>query len=72
MNSIELAWRIRRHAIEMVHNARASHIGGILSCADIIAVLCNDVANIYPEQPKCPERDRIILSKGHNLSLIHI
>lgn len=66
MNSIELAWRIRRHAIEMVHNARASHIGGILSCADIIAVLCNDVANIYPEQPKCPERDRIILSKGHN------
>ncbi|MBR2507573.1 MAG: transketolase [Bacilli bacterium] len=66
MLSQELAKRIRKHAIRMVHNAHASHIGGILSCADIVAVLYNDVANIYPSNPHNDDRDRIILSKGHN------
>lgn len=66
MDSMELAWRIRKHAIEMVHHAHASHIGGILSCADLIAVLCNDIANIDPLNPKKANRDRIVLSKGHN------
>lgn len=66
MDSRELAWRIRKHAIEMVHHAHASHIGGILSCADLIAVLCNDVAKIDPLNPKRADRDRIVLSKGHN------
>lgn len=66
MDSIELAWRIRKHAIEMVHHAHASHIGGILSCADLIAVLCNDIANIDPLNPQKADRDRIVLSKGHN------
>lgn len=50
----------------MVHNAHASHIGGILSCADIIAVLYNDIANYDTNNPKELLRDRIILSKGHN------
>lgn len=66
MDSRELAWRIRKHAIEMVHHAHASHIGGILSCADLIAVLCNNVAKIDPLNPKRADRDRIVLSKGHN------
>lgn len=66
MTSEELAWRIRRHAIDMVHHAHASHIGGILSVADIVAVLYHDVAQIDPHDPKAINRDRIILSKGHN------
>lgn len=66
MESEELAWRIRRHAIDMVHSAHASHIGGILSCADIVAVLYADVARYDIANPKWNERDRIILSKGHN------
>lgn len=66
MDSEELAKRIRIHAINMVHNAHASHIGGILSCVDIVAVLYNDIAKIYPKDPKNKNRDRIILSKGHN------
>ncbi len=66
MLSQELAKRIRKHAIRMVHNAHASHIGGILSCADIVAVLYNDVATICPNNPCNADRDRIILSKGHN------
>ncbi|MDD3173545.1 MAG: transketolase [Herbinix sp.] len=65
MDSKQLAWKIRRHAVEMTHNSQSSHIGSILSVADIIAVLYNDIANFDPNNPKMPDRDRIILSKGH-------
>ncbi len=65
MNSMQLAWRIRRHAVEMTHSSQGSHIGSILSVADMIAVLYNDIACINPKEPKWPLRDRIILSKGH-------
>lgn len=65
MNSLELAWKIRRHGIEMTNISQGSHIGSILSVVDIIAVLYADIANVNPQNPKMPERDRIILSKGH-------
>lgn len=65
MKSKQLAWKIRRHGIEMTHLSHGSHIGAILSVADIIAVLYNDIANVNPTYPKMPDRDRIILSKGH-------
>ena len=65
MNSEQLAWLIRRHGIEMTHISHGSHIGAILSVADIVAVLYNDMANISPENLKDENRDRIILSKGH-------
>ncbi len=65
MTSEQLAWLIRRHGIEMTHLSGGSHIGSILSVADIMAVLYNDVAKVNPDNPKEPTRDRIILSKGH-------
>lgn len=51
MNSEELAWKIRRHGIEMTHLSGGSHIGAILSVADIIAVLYSGVMNIDPKNP---------------------
>jgi transketolase len=65
MTSEQLAWKIRRHGIEMTHLSGGSHIGSVLSVSDIIAVLYNDVANVNPKDPKMLNRDRIILSKGH-------
>lgn len=65
MTSAELAWRIKRHAIEMTHISNGSHIGSILSIADIVAVLYADIMKIYPLDPKNGQRDRFILSKGH-------
>ena len=65
MNSIQLAWLIRRHGIEMTHLSGGSHIGAIMSVADIIAVLYADIMRYDPEDPKWSERDRFILSKGH-------
>ncbi len=65
MTSEQLAWKIRRHGIEMTHRSGGSHIGAVLSVADIIAVLYTDVLRFRTEEPDWEERDRFILSKGH-------
>ena len=64
-SSDQLAMGIRRHALKMVHAANSSHIGGVLSMADLLAVLYSDVLRVRPNEPQWPERDRFILSKGH-------
>lgn len=63
--SEQLAWRIRRHGVEMTHLSGGSHIGAIMSVADIVAVLYSDVMNYRPEETEWEDRDRFILSKGH-------
>lgn len=63
--SEQLAWRIRRHGVEMTHLSGGSHLGAILSVADIVATLYTDVINYDPSNPKWEGRDRFILSKGH-------
>lgn len=65
MTGVRLAWLIRRHGIEMTHLSGGSHIGAVLSVADIIAVLYADVLRYDPENPKWDGRDRFIMSKGH-------
>lgn len=65
MTSEQLAWQIRRHGVEMTHLSGGSHIGAILSVADIVAVLYADVMNFDVKNPEWDERDRFILSKGH-------
>jgi transketolase len=65
LTSVELAWKIRRNAIELAHKAKASHVGAMLSIADITAVLYADVMNYRANEPEWDGRDRFILSKGH-------
>jgi transketolase len=60
-----LSHRIRTHALEMTSRGGSSHIGSIFSVADIIGTLYARVLNYDPTNPKLPERDRLILSKGH-------
>ena len=72
MGSEELALKIRQQAIEMTHQARASHLGSILSIADIVGVLFSDVLTLFPDDPQNDERDRLILSKGHAGVAIYI
>ena len=64
-DTIELARRIRRHAVEMTHLGKSSHVGSVLSMADIIAVLYGRVMKVDPATPRWHGRDRFILSKGH-------
>lgn len=65
MTSEQLAWLIRRHGIEMTHLSGGSHIGAVLSVADIIGVLYTEVMHVDPQLPDWEGRDRFILSKGH-------
>ena len=65
MLSEQLAWLIRRHAVEMTHISGGSHIGSIMSVADIIAVLYADIMRYRTDEPAWEGRDRFILSKGH-------
>ena len=60
-----LAKNIRVNSIKMVNKGGSSHIGSILSIADILALLYGSVMNIDPSNPNYSKRDRFILSKGH-------
>ncbi len=65
MNTYNLALNIRKDVVKMTHLAKSSHIGSMLSIADIIAVLYGKVLNKNVNNPQWPYRDRFILSKGH-------
>lgn len=65
MNTRDLARRVRLHALDMTSRGGSSHIGSILSIADILAVLYGEVLAVDPANPRWPDRDRFILSKGH-------
>lgn len=64
-DSIILARDIRAHVLRMVHRANASHVGSCFSIADIVAVLYGGELRVRPGEPRWPDRDRFILSKGH-------
>ena len=65
INLGQLAARVRRHSVEMTHNAKASHVGSSLSMIELLTVLYGRVLRVKPGQPAWPERDRFVLSKGH-------
>lgn len=60
-----LADCLRRHAVQMTHLGKSSHVGSILSMSDFLAVLYGCILRVDPNDPKHPDRDRFILSKGH-------
>ena len=62
---IALATEVRMGAIEAVHSAKSGHPGGSLSASDILTYLYFKGMNIDPQDPKNPDRDRLVLSKGH-------
>lgn len=68
MNKLELqkaANEVRKGIVAAVHGAKAGHPGGSLSAADIFTYLYFEEMNIDPKNPKKPDRDRFVLSKGH-------
>ena len=62
----EVARRIRVGVIRGVNKAKAGHLGGPLSAADILAALYFHIMRVRPAEPTWPDRDRFILSKGHS------
>ena len=67
----KLAHRIRAHILQMVHEAKSSHIGTAYSTVELLAVLYGRVLRVDPQRPDWPERDRFILSKGHGCTALY-
>ena len=59
------AYQARLLAVEAVHTASSGHPGGSMSCMDALTTLYFNEMNIDPANPKDPDRDRFVLSKGH-------
>lgn len=60
-----LAYKIRKTALKSIQTAGSGHIGGSFSVAEILAVLYFSKMNVDPRNPDKPDRDRLVMSKGH-------
>ena len=59
------ATQIRIGVVEEMRARGFGHIGGSLSVCDVLSVLYEGVMRYKPEDPKWPERDKLVVSKGH-------
>jgi transketolase len=62
---------LRKHSLEMIGRAHSGHPGGSLSAADIVAVLYFHHLKHDSANPKMPDRDRFVLSKGHAAPVLY-
>lgn len=67
----QMATQIRRDILAEVHAAKSGHPGGSLSIADIITYLYFEEMRIDPKNPADPDRDRLVLSKGHTAPALY-
>ncbi|MBN2183534.1 MAG: transketolase [Sedimentisphaerales bacterium] len=61
----DIARLIRIDVVTMIHKAGDGHPGPALSATDLITALYFHIMNVDPKNPRSPDRDRFILSKGH-------
>ena len=57
--------KIRIAAMEALEEIGAGHIGGVMSMADLMAVLYGKAMKIDPKNPRWEDRDWLVVSKGH-------
>ena len=63
--------KVRRDIVKMITEAKSGHPGGSLSAVEIVVTLFFDVLRHDPQNPKWPDRDRFILSKGHACPVLY-
>ncbi|MBR4723404.1 MAG: transketolase, partial [Clostridia bacterium] len=66
-----IANKVRKSALTGIYNAKAGHPGGSLSIADLLTYLYMEVMRVDPKNPKMPDRDRFVLSKGHTCPALY-
>jgi transketolase len=67
----DIAKRIRREIVVMIGAAKSGHPGGSLSAVEIVVELFFNTMKIDPKNPKWPQRDRFVLSKGHAAPVLY-
>ena len=68
----EKAQQLRTMVLEVMHRSGAGHIATSFSCADIITALYyGDVLRFDSKNPRIPDRDRFLMSKGHASTILY-
>jgi transketolase len=67
----QIATELRIQVIKMIKVATSGHAGGSMSIAEMVSVLYFHEMNINPDDPKDPDRDRFVLSKGHSCFTVY-
>ena len=62
---------IRKEILEMGHRSKAAHLGSALSLVEILYTLYFKVANYNKDNYQAPDRDKIVLSKGHGSAALY-
>lgn len=62
---------LRRKALEMAYKSGGAHLGATFSVAEIVSVLYKNILNLRKGDPNFPQRDRLILSKGHGCIAVY-
>jgi transketolase len=65
------AARCRRKIVRMVRSSGCGHMGGAMSCMDVLAALYFHTMKYDPQNPKLRERDRFVLSAGHKCMALY-
>ena len=65
MDTVQFSKQIRRELLHCLHSQGSGHVGGSLSIVDVLAVLYSKHMDVDPKNPKRPNRDCLVLSKGH-------
>jgi transketolase len=63
---------LRRLVVRALAGGERGHVGSSMSLIEIIRVLYDDILRVRPTEPKWPERDRMILSKGHGCLALYV
>lgn len=66
-----MAKTLRRHVITMTGKAGSGHPGGSLSAVEIMVALYFRILRHNPGDPRWPQRDRFVLSKGHAAPILY-
>lgn len=67
----EIAREVRKDIIKMLTASGSGHPGGSLSAVEILTTLYFREMKVNIEDPKNPERDRFVLSKGHAAPVLY-
>jgi transketolase len=63
--------RVRRNVLEAIHRVGTGHEGTSLSAIDLLVLLYFRVVRVDPRRPRDPNRDRVLLSKGHGAPALY-
>lgn len=65
------ARRIRATCVQVAHDAKVGHVGSAYSCVEALVALYYHWLSVSPTEPRRPDRDRFILSKGHGCTALY-